>query len=103
MLISSESGAGEIVSAHEDTQFFDDIGCLASAWPARRADAVAFVRVGGGWSDVRSAWFAQPAAARTAMGSGFAAFANAADAKAADNAGRAFSWDEVVQGAGGRR
>ena len=35
MLISSQSGGGEIVAAGEDTRFYDDVGCLA-ARPRRR-------------------------------------------------------------------
>jgi hypothetical protein len=97
MLISTEVGAGEIVSRREDTTFYDDIGCLAAAWQQHAADATAFVRVTTGeWRDVRSASFAQPPGARTAMGSGYVAYANAADAKAADRAGRQLTWDDVV-------
>ena len=32
MLISTDSGGGEIVSATEDTRFYDDVGCLAADW-----------------------------------------------------------------------
>ena len=103
MLISTDSGGGEIVSATEDTRFYDDIGCLAADWAAHHGDARAFVRVAGGrWSDAQAASFAQPADARTAMGSGIVAFAAAADARAADRAGRALTFDEVVQLSGAR-
>lgn len=97
MLISSESGSGQILSSSEDTRFYDDIGCLAADWTAHRGDARAFVRTsGGGWADAQGASYAQPAGARTAMGSGVAAFATVADASAADRAGRALTFDDVV-------
>jgi nitrous oxide reductase accessory protein NosL len=96
MLISTERGAGEIVSATEDTRFYDDIGCLRADWAAHRGEARAFVRIAGGtWRDAQEASFAQPGDARTAMGSGIAAFPTAADARAADRAGRALTFDDV--------
>lgn len=104
MLISIDTGGGEIVSAAEDTRFYDDIGCLAADWQAHRADARAFVRIAGGqWSDAQGASFAQSAGAMTAMGSGIAAFAAAADARGADREGRALTFDDVVHLSGGRR
>ena len=104
MLISTDTGGGEIVSAAEDTRFYDDIGCLAADWPAHRADARAFVRIAGGrWSDAQGTSFAQRADARTPMGSGIAAFAAAADARNADRGGRALTFDAVVQLSGARR
>jgi nitrous oxide reductase accessory protein NosL len=103
MLISTESGGGEIVSATEDTRFYDDIGCLAADWAAHHGEARAFVRIAGGsWSDAQTASFAQPADARTAMGSGIAAFRTAADARAADRAGRALTFDDVMHPTGGQ-
>lgn len=104
MLISSETGGGEVMSSSEDTRFYDDIGCLAADWAARPADARAFVRIAGGkWSDARDASYAQPNQFRTAMGSGVAAFATIAEARAADRAGRALTFDEVVHLGGGQR
>jgi nitrous oxide reductase accessory protein NosL len=101
MLISTEAGSGEIVSAREDTRFYDDIGCLAADWAAHHSEAQAFVRIGGGsWSDAQTASFAQPAGARTAMGSGIAAFHTAGDARAADAAGRALTFDDVMHPTG---
>ena len=101
MLISSDSGGGEIVSATEATRFYDDIGCLAGDSRARQGSARAFVRVAGGqWTDARAASYAEPADARTAMGSGIAAFATAAAARAADRAGRALTFDEIVRVSG---
>jgi nitrous oxide reductase accessory protein NosL len=101
MLISSEEGVGEIVSARDETRFYDDVRCLAAAWRGRRADATPFVRVSGGeWRDARTVFFAQSDAARTAMASGLVAFATSADAKAADRSGNAVTWDEVVRAAG---
>ena len=104
MLVSTEIGAGQIVSARDETRFYDDLGCLAADWTARSAEATPFVRVSSGtWLDARTAAYAQPSSARTAMGSGFAAFATAAEARAADRAGRALQWDDVVKAAGERR
>jgi nitrous oxide reductase accessory protein NosL len=104
MLISAERGGGEIVSAAEDTRFYDDIGCLAADWAAHRGEARAFVRIAGGkWSDVQAASFAQPAGARTAMGSGLAAFSTAAEARAADGPGRALTFDDVLRLTGAQR
>jgi hypothetical protein len=98
MLISSDSGGGQIVSATQDTRFYDDIGCLAGDRQARTGSTRAFVRVAGGqWADAEEASYAEPSGARTAMGSGIAAFATAADARAADRAGRALTFDEVVR------
>jgi hypothetical protein len=103
MLISTENGGGEIVSATEDTRFYDDIGCLAADWAAHHGEARAFVRIAGGtWSDAQAASFAQPADIRTAMGSGIAAFATAAEARAADRAGRALTFDAVTHLNGAR-
>lgn len=98
MLISSDRGGGEIVSATEDTRFYDDIACLAADWEAHRVDARAFVRIADGrWSDALAASFAQPADVRTAMGSAIVAFAAAAEARDADHAGRALTFDEIVR------
>ena len=94
MLISTDSGGGQIVSATDDTRFYDDIGCLAADWRV-------FVRIAGGrWSDAMDASFARPAAVATAMGSGIVAFALAAEARAADRDGRALTFDEVVRASG---
>jgi nitrous oxide reductase accessory protein NosL len=104
MLISSDANGGEIVSATDDTRFYDDIGCLASDWPAHRANARAFVRVAGGrWSEAAAASYAQPSAIETPMGSGIAAFATDAEARAADRRGRALTFDDVVRVSGGAR
>jgi len=103
MLISSDRDGGEIVSATEDTRFYDDVGCLAADWEARRGDARAYVRVAGGWRDAEAASFAQPAEARTAMGSGIVAFAAAGDARSADRAGRALTFDQVAHLSGVRK
>lgn len=100
MLISTDSGGGEIVSAHEETRFYDDIGCLAADWRARSGDGRAFVRIAGEWSDATDASFARPAAVATAMGSGIVAFALVAEARAADREGRALTFDEVVRMSG---
>jgi hypothetical protein len=103
MLISTDQGGGQIVSAHEETRFYDDIACLAADWKTRRNDATAFVRLGDGtWSRASDASYAQPPAARTAMGSGVAAYSTIADAKSADANGVVRSWDEIVSHAGER-
>jgi hypothetical protein len=104
MLISSESGAGEIVSASEDTRFYDDVACLAADWARRPPGAHAFVRIAGGsWSDVYAASYAQPSEAHTAMGSGLVAFASIAEARAVDRAHRAWTFDDVVRQTGALR
>jgi hypothetical protein len=98
MLISTDSGGGQIVSSREETRFYDDIACLAADWASHHdADARAFVRVSSGsWSDAAAASYARPTGGRTAMGSGIAAFAAAADARAADRDGRVLTWDQVI-------
>lgn len=105
MLLSSDVGAGEIVSARDETRFYDDVGCLAADWtkrvhddPAAATTSTPFVRVGAGsWADARTTWFAKPESVRTAMGSGVVAFATASEAEAADRDGRARSWSEVTR------
>jgi hypothetical protein len=103
MLISTDSGGGEIVLATDDTRFYDDIGCLAADWEAHHDAGRTYVRVAGEWRDVQATSFAQPADARTAMGSGVVAFAAPGDARAADRAGRALTFSEIVRVSGGRR
>ena len=104
MLISTNRGGGEIVSAAEDTRFYDDIGCLAADWEVHRVGARAFVRIADGrWSDALTSSFAQPADARTAMGSGIVAFAAAAGARAVDRAGRALTFDDIVRMSGAKQ
>jgi hypothetical protein len=103
MLISTDAGAGQIVSVYDDTRFYDDVGCLAADWKAH-ANTMAFVRTRTGeWIDAAGAWFARPDGARTAMSSGFVAYATAEDAKQADRDGRALGWHEVVRTMGDRR
>jgi len=84
------------VSPGADTRFYDDVGCLAADWTSHPRDAAAFVRAGQEWREAGAAWFARPAAARTAMGSGLVAFARADEARAADRTGRALEWAEIV-------
>ena len=103
MLISTDSGGGEIVSATDETRFYDDIGCLAADWETHAGDARAYVRVAGEWRNVQDTSFAQPAAARTAMASGLVAFAAPADARTADRAGRALTFGDIVRMSGGTR
>jgi hypothetical protein len=104
MLISSDRGGGEIVSSSEDTRFYDDITCLAGDWATHHDNALAYVRVaGGGWIEAQAASYAQPSSAQTAMGSGIAAFATIAEARAADPTGRALTFDDVIRLAGVRR
>lgn len=104
MLISSDAGGGQIVSSHDETRFYDDLGCLAADWAAHHDSATAFVRIaGGGWREARDASYARPAGLSTAMGSGIAAFATIADARAADRDQRALTFDDVVAIPGERR
>jgi hypothetical protein len=97
MIVSSAIGAGQIVSARNETRFYDDIGCLAADWTAHSADAIAFVRVDEAWIDVKRAAFARLDGVRTAMNSGVVAYATP-DAVAA-HGGRGLTWDDVVRGA----
>jgi len=101
MLISSERGSGQVVSADDDARFYDDIACLAADWIAHAQaarGARAFVRLpGSGWADATAAVYARPSGVRTAMGSGLAAFASTADARAADPDGRALTFDDILQ------
>jgi len=102
MVISTDDGAGEIVTPGEDTRFYDDIRCLAADWSAHGQAGIPFVRPrGGSWIDGRSASYAA-STARTAMGSGLAVFATTAEARAADAARRSLTWQDVVAIAGGR-
>ena len=103
MLVSSEAGAAEIVSSHDETRFYDDIGCLAADWRTSHDSVTGFVRTAEGWLDVMSASFAQPVAARTAMGSGFAAYRTSDEAAAVDRDGRALTWADVVRLTGEQR
>jgi len=104
MLISSDSGGGEIVSASEDTKFYDDIGCLAADWAAHHDGDHAFVRIAGDrWSEAQAASYAQPDGIQTAMASGVAAFATPAEARVADRAGRALTFDDIIGLTGRRR
>jgi len=97
MLISTETGSGQIVAAAGDARFYDDVGCLAADWPAHQREATAFVRIGQQWREAGAVSFARPAVVRTAMGSGIVAFERADDAGAADRTGRALGWGEVVE------
>lgn len=104
MLISSDSGGGQIVSSSADTRFYDDVACLAADWQNRTGDAVAFVRLSDGrWLDAFAASYAEPVGTRTAMGSGIAAFASIAEARAADGTHRALTFDQVARLTGERR
>ena len=104
MLISTETGAAQIVSTTDDTRFYDDLGCLAADWSAHRGEARPFVRTAEGpWIAAEAASNAQPAGARTAMGSGIAAYQDAAAARAVDRAGRVLTFDAMIQLAGARR
>lgn len=104
MLISNESGGGEIVSPDDDTRFYDDIGCLAADATGRPAASRVYVRLSrAAFVEASAVFFAQPEAARTPMGSGLVAFKTAEEARTADRAGRALSWQDVMQLAGGER
>lgn len=104
MLISTESGGGQILSAAEEPRFYDDIGCLAADWHDHAAGAHAYVRLAAGsWVEAAAAVYARPAGARTAMGSGLAAYASPEEARTADSGGRTMIFADVVQLAGARR
>jgi nitrous oxide reductase accessory protein NosL len=104
MLISTDTGTAEIVSPGEETRFYDDVGCLAAEWPARAGRGRAFVRVASGrWIEAGSAFYAQAESIRTAMASGFGAFATSTDASGADRAGRSLTFDDVVRLTGAAR
>jgi hypothetical protein len=104
MLISTEKGVGEIVSAHDDTRFYDDLACLAADWLDHRDQATAYVRLAdGAWRAAQDASYAEPTTAQTAMGSGLAAYATIAEARASDREGRVLGWADVVKRAGERR
>jgi hypothetical protein len=103
MLISSDANGGQIVSSRDDPRFYDDVGCLAADWAAHShpAEASAFVRTAGGpWIEARSASYARPEGAHTAMGSGLMAFATIAEARRADREGRVMTFDAIVDAAG---
>lgn len=100
MLISTDRGAAQIVSAVEETRFYDDVGCLAADWPAHSMRARAFVRVGNTWVDAGTAAYTRPVAARTAMGSGFVAFASRDDVRASGAADSVRTFDEIVRATG---
>lgn len=112
MLISNERGAGQIVSTSDETRFYDDIGCLATDWAGRSAQASrsevsrsggarAFVRVDGEWLDAQTLSFARPAGAHTAMGSGVVAFRTPEAAARADREGRALTFNDITRNAAG--
>jgi len=97
MLISTDSGAGEIVSPAEDTRFYDDVGCLAADWAERRNQGTAYVQVSRGeWKDARTAVYAIQAGEKTAMGSGLVAFDTEEEAHLVSPRSRILTWDDVV-------
>jgi hypothetical protein len=97
MLISTETGAGQIVSSTEETRFYDDVACLITGVGAAAGETKAFVRPadGNSWIDVSAAHYARPANARTPMGSGLVPYTSLDAARAADRDGRALSWREA--------
>jgi hypothetical protein len=96
MLISTETGTAQIVSADADTRFYDDVGCLAADWAGHGSGDRAFVRVASGdWIDAADAVYARPGATRTAMGSGLVAYRSPADAAGAAT----LTFEDVVRGA----
>jgi nitrous oxide reductase accessory protein NosL len=104
MLISSEDGSAQVLTASADTRFYDDVGCLAADWSRHAVKDAPFVHLSAGrWIDARQASYARPSRARTAMGSGFVAFATIDEARTADAEGRVFTFDDLVRGEGGAR
>jgi hypothetical protein len=97
MLISSDASGGQVVSTQGAPRFYDDVGCLAADAPSENAGTRAYVRTAtGAWIAAAAAAYAQPAGAHTPMGSGLVAFDTVEQARAADRAGRALSWQDVV-------
>jgi len=97
MLISSDRGAGQIVSAAEDTRFYDDIGCLAADWVEHRNQATPYVRMNKGtWTDARKVVYADHDESQTAMGSGLVAFETVDEANLVSPGSRILTWDEMV-------
>jgi hypothetical protein len=104
MLISNDKGGGQIISPHDDTRFYDDIGCLAADWTSHPGGARAYVRTSGGrWRDAASVSYAQPAGVETPMASGFAAFDTPEEARSADRTNRVLTFDDVLHQIGGSR
>lgn len=98
MIISSDSDAGQAVSASEDTRFYDDVGCLARDRAAHGSGARLFVHEarGAAWIPVENAWFARSARLRTPMGHGLWAYSTEEAARAAADDGRVLRWTDVV-------
>ena len=104
MLISSDSGASQIVAASEDTRFYDDIACLAADWDRRPAHAVAYVRLADGrWIDAHDASYLRMSEVRTAMASGVMAVASIADARAIDRQASVLTFDQIIHNQEGVR
>ena len=104
MLISTQTGGGQIVSPKDETRFYDDVACLTADWAAHDDGARPFVWTGDGqWTDAKAAAYAQVDDKRTAMGSGITAFATASAAQAVDRAGRALTVADLQQLTGGSR
>lgn len=103
MIVSTAEGSGQIVSAGEEPRFYDDVGCLAAQARSLTAASRAYVFAEGRWIEAAVAFYARPAHARTAMGSGWTAFPTEAAARAADANGRAESWSDVLAHAGEQR
>jgi copper chaperone NosL len=98
-LISEQAHAAQAVAPGQEPRFYDDRGCLAKDAGSLPPDARLFVQLdrGAGWVDVRDAYFAFPADARTPMGYGVTAFRSEPEATRADRAGRAWRWADVTR------
>jgi hypothetical protein len=103
MVISNRTGGGEIVSADEDTRFYDDVGCLAADAAAKGPGTRAYVRIDAAMVAANEAFYARPAGARTPMGSGIVAFRTADEARSADPANAPLAWSDVLAQSGGGR
>jgi hypothetical protein len=99
MMVSTLDHAAQAVAPGEEPRFYDDRGCLAKDAASLSADVRLFVQLdrGAGWIDVREAFFASPADARTPMGYGVTAFRVESEASRADRTGRALRWADVVR------
>lgn len=100
MIVSEAPHAAQARLPGGVVESYDDIGCLAMRVAEGAAPVETWVvdRPTGGWIDARSARFVETEKVRTPMASGLVAFrdAPAADAFAAESAGRRLDWAAVV-------
>ena len=97
MPITKLAFAAEAVYSNASPRFYDDIGCLAADSLARKSGGQFYGQLAGGrgWVRVEDVAYASPAGIQSPMGFNVAAYPEE-EARAADRAGRARSWDELV-------